>query len=80
MAFLSAFVNVFQETINYSRDINSLTVNWGGFEDVHSGIMFYRFCVGSQSGECDVRTWEETGLHTGILLQGFSTTPTGFVN
>ena len=40
-------------------------MNWGGFADPHSGIMYYRFCVGSENGICDEMAWEDVGLRNG---------------
>ena len=51
--------------MKYSVNTNSIDVNWGGFSDPHTGIMLYRFCLGTTAGLCDARTWEETGLLTG---------------
>ena len=49
----------------HSRGIN---VTWGGFMDPQTGILFYRYAVGSKSYESDIQSWEDVGLHTGNNL------------
>ena len=49
----------------YTTDVTRVVAHWGGFSDPNSGIMYYRFCIGSQPEDNDVWGWEDTGLHTG---------------
>jgi hypothetical protein len=60
-----SLIVLLQESLRYSTAINSVSVNWGGFVDVHSAISFYRFCVATKPHLCDVTAWEEVGLLTG---------------
>ena len=68
-------------SIGYSQ-FNSFTANWDGLEDPQSGVLAYRWWVGSELGNDDVipptdphmhliggqSAWTNTGLATGLDL------------
>ncbi|XP_061193435.1 uncharacterized protein LOC133201664 [Saccostrea echinata] len=71
--------------LEYQNTSNVIGARWHGFSDTGSGILLYYWCVGNTSSfhtssantECNVRQWENVGIHTSVsrklkneLLQG----------
>lgn len=56
--------------MNFTASLTSLSANWGGFEDVESGVVSYQACFGTAPGECDVVPLTDVGLSTQFLVTG----------
>lgn len=52
--------------------LTTMSANWSGFSDAHSGIAFYEYSVGTTPGAIDIRGWNSvstsTDVTTGILI------------
>ena len=46
------------------ESIHSVFVNWTASADLESGIDYYAYGVGSETGQADIRWWQTVGLNT----------------
>ncbi len=49
-----------------------ISTHWGGFSDPQSGILNYRWGLGSAAGKLDIRALHDVGLQTEILFDKLS--------
>jgi len=54
--------------IDYQNSSDTVGSSWHGFSDRDSGITHYMWCVQTQSFNqpCDVRDWENIGIHRSV--------------
>ncbi|XP_078321865.1 uncharacterized protein LOC111103999 isoform X3 [Crassostrea virginica] len=54
--------------LEYQNKSNIIGATWHGFSDSGSGVKKYFWCVGNTSSEseCNVRSWEDVGIHTSV--------------
>ncbi|MDP6584693.1 MAG: fibronectin type III domain-containing protein, partial [Anaerolineales bacterium] len=63
-----------------STDISSTTIrtslsaNWSGFSDSHSGIEDYSYSIGTTSGGTDIKSWTSNGTSTSVTVSDLSLT------
>ena len=50
--------------VSLSREVNTYGVSWTGFRDVESGIEGYRWCLGEESGMCNIWSWTDASIAT----------------
>jgi hypothetical protein len=54
--------------IDYQNSSDTVGSSWHGFSDRDAGITHYVWCVQTQSSNqpCDVRDWENIGIHRSV--------------
>ena len=54
--------------IDYQNSSDTVGSSWHGFSDRDSGITHYMWCVHTQSSNqpCDVRDWDNIGIHRSV--------------
>jgi len=46
--------------------LTTMSANWSGFSDAHSGIAFYEYSVGTTPGAIDIRGWNSVSTSTAV--------------
>ena len=74
-SFAKVMETVTQESnadVDYVTNISSICIKWtDSFRDLESGIMFYKVCIGTKAGLCDVQSqYIDDATTSGIALSG----------
>ena len=58
----------FPEDLDYTTHLDRISARWGGFEDGETGILYYRWGLGTEPGLVDEWPWEHVSLNLCKLL------------
>ena len=54
----------FAEDQDYTTELDRISARWGGFEDGETGVVYYRWGLGTEPGLVDEWPWEHVSLNT----------------
>ncbi|MBI4646658.1 MAG: hypothetical protein HY738_08740 [Bacteroidia bacterium] len=49
-----------------------LYANWPASQDTNSGIISYRYCIGTSPDSSDIVSWTDNGINTSVTVSGLS--------
>ena len=58
----------------YRSSQTEISTSWKGFQDKESGISFYKICIGSVPGLCDVSQFQNVGLVNSTIVRDLNLT------
>lgn len=58
----------------YESSQTEISASWKGFQDKESGISFYKICIGSVPGLCDVSGFQNVGLLNSTTVRNLNLT------
>ncbi|MEE9166399.1 MAG: FlgD immunoglobulin-like domain containing protein [Candidatus Neomarinimicrobiota bacterium] len=65
-------IDALAEDSDWTTDSTSLSASWYGFSDELSGIDYYEFALGSDSGGTDLVSWFNIGVDSSVILTNLS--------
>ncbi|XP_062605213.1 uncharacterized protein LOC134267002 isoform X2 [Saccostrea cucullata] len=69
---IPGYVSVGPENVKYIAHTSFLSVEWGNFADIQSGILQYDICIGTDKMNCSVIGWRNYRLEQSVLLLNLS--------
>ncbi|XP_061172145.1 uncharacterized protein LOC133181615 [Saccostrea echinata] len=69
---IPGYVSVGPENVKYIAQTSFLSVEWGNFADIQSGILQYEVCIGTDKVNCNVIGWRNYRMEQSVLLLNLS--------